>query len=58
MKRTIENILFHISLFIAHEEEIITNHTLIDGRIYRRRNRTFRVCNIPVKQYFITEWVA
>lgn len=58
MKRTIENILFHVSLFIAREDETVTNHTLIDGRIYRRRNRTYRVFNIPVKQFFITEWVA
>lgn len=58
MKRTIENILFHVSLFIARKDETVTYHTLIDGRVYRRRNYTFRVCNVPVKQFFITEWVA
>lgn len=56
MKHTIDNILFEIALFIACEEEKISYHR-VGARMYRRKDRCIRICGIPFKKYFVTEWV-
>lgn len=58
MKNTISNILFNISMFIACKEEKVSYHKTINNRMYRRKDRCVRICGIPFKKTFTTEWVA
>ena len=51
-----KNIIRNVSLFIAREEEMVSLHTLINGKQYRRIEKCTRICGIPFNKRFYTEW--
>lgn len=57
MRTTIRRILFNIALFIANEESYVSEHVLLDGKKWRRRNRILNICGIPFQKITWTEIV-
>jgi hypothetical protein len=57
MKTTIRRILFNIALFIANEENYVSEYVLFDGTKWRRRNRIINICGIPFQKITWTEIV-
>lgn len=57
MKTTIRRILFNIALFIANEENYVSEHVSFDGTKWRRRNRIINICGIPFQKVTWTEIV-